>query len=342
MKKNQLLFALLIYVCCMYCPALKAQDPHFSQYFTSPMTLNPALIGKGVADWRALTTFRSQWWGSGTLASFSTTAVSLEKNFLTGSAGKSVFGIGISLLSDASNSGLLKNNYFSVGAAYNIALDEKGNELLGVGIEGTYANRLLDAGKFEFQSQFGSMGFQRSVPSGDPVNILTNRYLDVNAGVYYSKTIPENWGYQLGVAVFHAGTPREGVFSNNTYSIARRISLQGGFVFYLRNKDEVHISSISETQGQNSIFTLGAVYKAKINDNIIESLHIGLWNRFRDALYPYIGLEGKNWLIGISYDVINSEIRNSYNSVQSMEFSMVWHFNSKKRNGARSENTIIY
>ena len=341
--KKQFLFSFLVCVGCVVCQGIKAQDPHFSQYFSSPMTLNPALIGKDVADWRALATFRSQWWGSTEAAPFYTTAASLEKNFSAGSTSKSTFGMGLSMVSDASNSGLLKNNYFTVGAAYNIALDAKGDELLGVGLEGTYANRLVDAGKFQFQSQFGSMGFQRSAPSGDPVNILTNRYWDVNVGVHYSKNYPANkWGFRLGAAVFHTGTPQEGVFSSTTYSINRRISLQGGLVFHLNNKDEVVISSISQTQGENSIFTLGGVYKARINDNTIESLHIGLWNRFRDALYPYIGLEGKNWLVGISYDVINSEIRNSYNSVQSMEFSLAWHFNSQKSKGARSKNVMIY
>lgn len=331
MKINQLSFVLLGVVCGMYCPVLHAQDPHFSQYFNSPMTLNPALIGKGIADWRALATFRSQWWGGSSAAPFYTTTASLEKKISIGNFDKNSLGIGLSILSDVSNAGLLKNNYFTVGAAYNLSLDEKGNELLGVGIEATYANKLLDLGKFEFQSQFGSMGFQRSTPSGDPVSILTNRYIDVNAGVHYSKVIPESWGYQLGIAVFHAGTPREGVFSNSTYSVDRRITLQGGLLFYLSNKDEAQISSVSETQGQNNIFTIGAVYKAKIKDHTIESLHIGVWNRFGDALYPYVGVEAKNWLIGISYDIISADIRSSYNSVQSMEFSMVWHFNSQKK-----------
>jgi hypothetical protein len=32
-----------------------AQDPYYSQYFMTPMTLNPALIGKGVSDMRLTT-----------------------------------------------------------------------------------------------------------------------------------------------------------------------------------------------------------------------------------------------------------------------------------------------
>ena len=40
---SQLKFALLCCCCFVGYTNLWAQDPHFSQYFTSPMTMNPAL-----------------------------------------------------------------------------------------------------------------------------------------------------------------------------------------------------------------------------------------------------------------------------------------------------------
>ena len=36
---------------------LYAQDPYFSQYFMSPMSNNPAMIGKGISDMRVLVFF---------------------------------------------------------------------------------------------------------------------------------------------------------------------------------------------------------------------------------------------------------------------------------------------
>jgi hypothetical protein len=44
---------------------LYAQDPFVSQYFSSPMHLNPALIAKGVGDWRVAGIYRTQWQGAG-------------------------------------------------------------------------------------------------------------------------------------------------------------------------------------------------------------------------------------------------------------------------------------
>ncbi|HEY8388599.1 MAG TPA: hypothetical protein VIK74_08340, partial [Parasegetibacter sp.] len=106
-------------------------------------------------------------------------------------------GVGAYLLSDASNNGLLKNNYFSVGAAYNMAIDQDGRYMIGLGLQGVYANRLIDYGKTRFESQFGSMGFQRAIPSDDPVSLKTKRYWDVNVGVQFSQN-EDSWGYYVG------------------------------------------------------------------------------------------------------------------------------------------------
>ena len=55
-----------------------AQDPYFSQYFMSPMTSNPASIGKGISDMRVMMNRKNQWWGSND-AAFTITTLSFEK-----------------------------------------------------------------------------------------------------------------------------------------------------------------------------------------------------------------------------------------------------------------------
>ncbi len=40
---------------------LKAQDPNFSQFFASPLTLNPALTGKFDGQLRIAGNYRNQW-----------------------------------------------------------------------------------------------------------------------------------------------------------------------------------------------------------------------------------------------------------------------------------------
>ena len=50
-------------LCMILCVTFfaKAQDPHFSQFFSSPLTLNPALTGKFDGTLRVAGNYRNQW-----------------------------------------------------------------------------------------------------------------------------------------------------------------------------------------------------------------------------------------------------------------------------------------
>ena len=43
------------------CSFVQAQDPHFSQFFASPLTLNPAFTGKFNGTVRVAGNYRNQW-----------------------------------------------------------------------------------------------------------------------------------------------------------------------------------------------------------------------------------------------------------------------------------------
>jgi type IX secretion system PorP/SprF family membrane protein len=339
MKRKHLLRVIVLGIASCFSAVAMAQDPHFSQYFNSPSTINPALVGKDVGDMRVLGVFRSQWWGTA-VAPFNTTALSIEKAYRPGKGGRSILGVGFSFLSDVSNSGLLKNNYFTATTAYNIALDGKGTEFLGIGLQGTYANRLIDASKFTYQSQFGSMGFQRSVPSGDPVNVASNTYWDMNAGLQYSKRF-RGWGLNTGVSVFHGTTPVEGFYNGSKFNVERRINVQGGLQFYLDTLDEIHLSAITDLQGENTVTAIGAVYKAHLAPGNI--LNLGAWYRIGDAIYPYVSMQIKDCVIGFSYDVlVDFDMRKALYSVQSIEISFGWLFGKKRNPVTRPEKIISY
>ena len=307
-----------------------AQDPHFSQYFASPMTINPSYTGKDVADMRVAVNMRSQWWGGTSINPYSTATFSFEKRLATDRLGDDQLAIGFLGLTDGSNNGILKNNYFGTSIAYNKLVSSK--TTIGLGLSMVYANRILDANQFQFQSQFGSMGFQRSIPANDFITVQKRSYLDFNAGVNLSQDL-DNWGYTLGAGYFHAGRPNEGAYNNNQYAIDTRLSLQGNAWFGLgrgEHRSTFHVSTLTEFQGVNKIFTLGGVYKAKIaGDETIESLNFGVFDRFGDAVYPYVGLEAKKWILSLTYDVVTSEV-SSYNSVSSIELGFVWQFSGKK------------
>ncbi len=312
---------------------LNAQDPNFSQYFASPMTVNPALVGKGVADWRAIAQYRNQWYGNTGAMPYTTSAFSLEKRLKTANTSNDQLAIGLLLLNDASNGGLLKNNYISAGLAYNNALDREGNLLFGGGISINYHTRLLDQSKFVFQSQFGTGGYIPGVGLTDGVNIANNSYLDINAGLHISER-KKTYGYTIGASYFHAANPKDGAYIKDQNEIFPRISFQGGIQFYSKNNSELDLSMITNHQKTiNDLVTIGAQYKFHIPDEILtlRSFNIGVWQHFGMSTAVYAGLETRSqWLFGISYHFINSDISYGSNSMQSIECSFAWQFAGKK------------
>ena len=104
--KNTILFVALI----VSGITLKAQDPHFSQFFASPLTLNPAFTGKFDGEWRLAANHRDQW--PSIPKAYVTTSASVDFGIMKSRIPKGdVFGIGISGLSDQSADAALKLNY---------------------------------------------------------------------------------------------------------------------------------------------------------------------------------------------------------------------------------------
>ncbi|MDQ6763411.1 MAG: type IX secretion system membrane protein PorP/SprF, partial [Bacteroidota bacterium] len=88
----------------------KAQDPHFSQFFSSPLTLNPALTGKFNGTLRVAGNYRNQWPAFNNVYTTSTLSVdfAILKSRLPDF---DTWGIGILALTDKAGGGILTNNY---------------------------------------------------------------------------------------------------------------------------------------------------------------------------------------------------------------------------------------
>ena len=79
----------------LFAGSVSAQDVHFTQYFTSPLTLNPALTGLVSDDLRFSGNYRQQW-GSVSINPYVTGTVSFDIAALKGKLPEGdALGIGI-------------------------------------------------------------------------------------------------------------------------------------------------------------------------------------------------------------------------------------------------------
>src|SRR5262245_36475811 len=105
--------------------SLKAQDPSFAQFFSSPLNVNPALTGNYYGKFRMITNFRNQWVGPGD--PYSTGTLSAESKIFQNAAENYVdeltrVGVGGMMMFDQSLGGGLKSNYASINFSGNIRL----------------------------------------------------------------------------------------------------------------------------------------------------------------------------------------------------------------------------
>jgi len=72
-----------LFVLILFHPGVtKAQDPEFSQFFASPLTLNPALTGKFSGSLRVAGNYRNQWPEINN--AYITSTISVDGNILAG------------------------------------------------------------------------------------------------------------------------------------------------------------------------------------------------------------------------------------------------------------------
>jgi len=136
----------------------RAQDPNFSQFFVSPLTLNPALTGKFDGVVRVAGNYRNQWPSINN--AFTTYTVSVDGGILKNRIPEfDQFGVGVLAFKDQSGNGVLQNTFMGLSTAYHKSLDENGSSQIGLGFQGTYVNKRLDITKVKFEDQLTANGF---------------------------------------------------------------------------------------------------------------------------------------------------------------------------------------
>jgi hypothetical protein len=131
MKKVILFIVLLIVM-----RSMNAQDPSFSQFFSSPLNVNPALTARINSDWRVISNFRDQWLGPA--SPYATGTISYDAKVLQNKIPnvheeKNTLGLGGMLMYDYAMDGIMKSVYALWNMSYNIVLARTGCSQVGPG-----------------------------------------------------------------------------------------------------------------------------------------------------------------------------------------------------------------
>ena len=324
MKKIFLFIAVLFVYGYSY-----AQDPHFSQFFASPLTINPANTGNFSGTLRAALNSRTQ------LPEFNnpyaTKTLSLDapifKKYIKDDDKLSV---GLLILSDQSGNKLLNDNNIAASISYSKALDENANHSIALGFQINYSMYRFDPLKANFEDQLTAGGFTGTSAEMILGNNFTKNTTDINAGILYTGSTSDNNIFYLGASYYHFAKPTVG-FITPTYFTNSRINIHGGAYFALSDAASLHTSFQYQKQGQTNELLVGGAFSYYLGTENGLELYAGLWSRVKETIIPYVGLEWNHIRAGFTYDIAAGTTLASSRFYQSSEFSLIYILDNKSK-----------
>ena len=323
-----------LFVIIIFCTAgffSNAQDPNFSQFFASPLTLNPALTGKFDGQLRIAGNYRNQWPTINN--AYTTYTASVDAGILKNSIPEvDQFGVGFMAFSDKAGNGVIQNNFLAISTAYHKSLDEDGINQIGAGFQATYTSKQLDVTKVFFEDQLRSDGFTGVSNEVFNNNQISVSYFDVNAGLLYNGSTNGDNNIYAGISMYHLNRHKES-FQNGEYYLEPRITFQAGGRIPMGEFNSLHFSGNHSRQAKATNTMIGGAYSLNLNatDDAPTNLYLGSWFRFGDAIIPYVGLEFGDFHFGATYDVNVSGLKPGSNMRGGAEFSLIYIKQPKDR-----------
>jgi type IX secretion system PorP/SprF family membrane protein len=167
-----------------------AQDLHFSQFFNSPLTTNPANTGFiPDGDYRLGINYRNQW-SSVMTVPYKTMSAFGDVQILKDRLENGWVGLGGVVLRDVAGSGNLTSTKVYGSVAYHQMLGY--SSLLSLGFNVGYANKQINTINLKFPDQFDGKFFDSKLPTGVMLDRNNIGFLDMQVGMNYAYFPTEN------------------------------------------------------------------------------------------------------------------------------------------------------
>jgi len=314
-------FALFFLFALIFC-GLQAQDQHFSQFYASPLTLNPALTGALEGKYRFSMIYRDQWRKTldnpyqtySAAADFRYKIKQYKKRY------KDALGVGVLFYNDKVNQINFSTNQLMISSAYHKALNPQSDQFLSLGLQIGMVQRNINYDQLSFDDQFnGTDLFDNPTNEEFPENNFA--FSDFQVGLHYSYSPIGKAGFYAGASMHHILEPETSFFylnlPDNLKDERLRSALYRKYSAHLAIKLPIgHYTQLSPralvySQGPHLTINAGMNLRLLLSDITGTAIHLGGWARpthnaddswEMDAIVAMLGIEHQNFLLGLSYD----------------------------------------
>lgn len=316
----------VLYLFCLVSSGyLGAQDLHYSQFYNSPINVNPAKTGIFNGDKRVNLSYRSQW--RSVPVPWTTFSGSFDRKFYPKYGQDHFFSAGVLFNYDVQgNLADINLTNINLTGSWTKIINE--NNLFTIGGLLGYATRGYDTNTLTWDAQWNGVEFDRTI---NPQEVFaTDRigFMDTGLGLNYRWQRSKRTKLDLGVAGYHLIRPTVSFFNSQgseTIKLGRRITFTGIGSFELTNKLDIQLNALYQTQGATNEFIVSGLGKIHLNQNRGKELefHVGLGYRSGKSLFPIVALQHKRFYVSMNYDIDMSEFSQSHERPTSFEV----HFN---------------
>jgi type IX secretion system PorP/SprF family membrane protein len=302
---------------------MDAQDIHFSQFYASPLTLNPALTGNFNGFYRVSGIYRNQFPGlANNNPVFSTPSVGVDFSLLRELLKHGALGVGVVFFNDQQNGKTFNQNQILASVAYNMGFGPKNKFQLGVGLQGGIVMTKTNFQDLHFNDGYNPATLQYDASyNGETYNTGSKIKGAFNAGIFTKWEFYQGMRFYVGYSFNNASNYKQDFLINSpTYKLPFRHTLHGGFEFDIKN-DAVLIPGFlyqNQAKANETDFGLTAGIHVIKDPAKRATFFIGLWSRMNTGngtLIPKVGFEWKGFRAGFAYDVHLAQQYHDYKNI---------------------------
>jgi len=291
------------------------QDYHFSQFYASPLSLNPALTGSFAEHYRVSSIYRSQL--SGINSRFETTALGAEMNFRTGHLKRDQIGVGLYVYRDNLGDNIFMAQSIAISGAYHRSLDVFKRHRISIGGQVGFVQKSIDPSRLTFSDQYEEYEIVPGLSSMDGAINNQVTYFNINLGGFYSFKITPRLDASTGISVFQVNNPKESYFTTSTGNkLDSRYTTYLGLNYRIKRNISLSPKILYMNQERSQNINLGGNIGYDLGKKLESTLFIGGWFRMADAAIGMAGVKWKTYILRFSYDATVSglkEIKNASN-----------------------------
>ncbi|HRH65231.1 MAG TPA: PorP/SprF family type IX secretion system membrane protein [Bacteroidia bacterium] len=340
---HKVLFAVLLFSGGV----LFAQDVHFSQFYSTPLQVNPAMTGVYDGKLRFTNNYRSQWSSLG--KGYKTIHTSLDFPVGKTDVKNNYFGVGAMVYQDKAGEAGFTSTIIEGSLSYVTAMDDIGDHYFSIGFQGGLNQNSLDISKTTWDSQWNGDTYDPSLPSFENIQLQQFAYLDFNAGMMYFYVPDGNNSLALGASMSHVGSPNVSFILRQEAPLRKKYTFHGSGDLSMNKENQTWLQPrfLVSVQGKQKEIVAGAFLKNKVQfksryTNYKKEAYFifGGFYRLKDAAIFTARFEYNTVGLGISYDLNTSSLSNLAGSANAFEINLSYVMYVKRGERAKNFNKM--